>query len=133
MLAAVLLVALGACSSDDKGKDPEARANIVPPYYKNRIIDLMRNALEDPTNVRDASITEPTLKPVGAVSRYIVCIRFNAKNSSGQYAGIKEKVAYFYEGEITQIVDASREQCAGVAFQPFPDLEKLCRQIKCPS
>jgi hypothetical protein len=131
-LVGVMLILLGACSAKEERYDPEAKANILPTDYRNTIIDTLRNALEDPTNIRDAAIAEPTLKPVGAVSRYVACIRYNAK-SGGQYTGIKEKAVYFYQGQITQIVDATRESCAAAAYKPYPELEKLCREIKCPT
>jgi hypothetical protein len=44
---------------------------------------------------------------------------------------VTDYVAYFYAGDITQFVKATGDVCAGAAYQPFPDLEKLCLAQKC--
>ena len=39
----------------------------------------MHAYLNDPTGIRDAGISDPALKSVGNLQRYVVCLRFNAK------------------------------------------------------
>jgi hypothetical protein len=75
--------------------------------------------------IRDAYIAEPALKPRGTFTRYIICMRFDAKDAQGQYQGNKEYAAFYYQGQLTQIVDASREMCDGALYRPFPELEKF--------
>ena len=130
LLAALLpLLALCACW----GRDDKPQENILPTNYRPDIIEMLHGTLEDPTNVRDAGISEPVLKPVAGSTRYVVCLRFNARDSSGQYTGMKNQAAVFFSGRITQIINATAEQCGGVAYQPFPELQKLCREIVCPN
>jgi hypothetical protein len=84
--------------------------------------------LNDPTNIRSASISEPALRPsVGSQARYAVCLRFNAKKGGGEYEGSKERVVFFLAGRLDTMVEARREQCAGAVYQPFPELERLTR------
>ena len=123
-------MALAACSSDSK-KD-EADPNIVPTNYKQEIIDTMiKSIFEDPTNVRDAYISDPVLRAAGRDMRYTVCVRSNSRNVSRQYTGIKDHIAYFYGGRLNQLIDADKGQCAKAAYKPFPELEKLCLAKAC--
>jgi hypothetical protein len=124
-LAAVLSLGLCACESFISNKDKKVEENIFPKDYKNRIIDQLRLQLPDPRGVTGAYVAEPALKPRGAITRYIACLRFNAKDSHGEYQGNKDYAAFFYSGELTQIIDANREMCEGALYQPFPELEKL--------
>ena len=128
-LALLLAAALAACTgSGGKKEEP----NILPAGYKPKIIALLRDRLPDPTGIRDAYITEPALKQTGNVSRYVVCVRYNAKGYDKKYAGSTDKVAYFYGGEITQMVDAPGELCGKADYQPWPELQKLCVEAVCP-
>ena len=67
------------------------------------------------------------LKPFGAESRYAACVRYNARDGEGQYAGSKDRIAVFYAGELNQLIIATPEQCGNAAYQPFPELESLKR------
>lgn len=133
LLAVMLGVMLAACSGSGE-KKPDERANVVPTDYKPKIINLLRDRLPDHTGIRDAYITEPVIKQTGNVSRYVVCVRYNAKGFDKKYAGSTDKVAYFYAGEITQMVDAPPELCGNNAavYQPWPELQKLCVKAVCP-
>lgn len=128
LLPAVAL-ALAACSSDKKEIliDP----NIFPTNFKQDVLATLPNALEDQTNVRDAFITDPVLTPVGKDQRYTVCVRYNARNANRQYMGSKDRIGYFFGGQLNQLVDAAKEQCGNAAYKPFPELEKLCQAKKC--
>jgi hypothetical protein len=122
-------LALAACTSDSK--KAEENPNIVPTNYKQEILDTMMRVLDDPTNVRDAFVTDPVLRPAGKDERYVVCVRFNARNASRQYTGSVDRIAYFYSGHLNQLIEATKEQCGNAAYKPFPELEKLCRGQKC--
>src|SRR5262245_16489310 len=65
--------------------------NIPPANYKSEILAYMRTYLNDPTGVREAYISEPSLITVGGTQRYVSCLRFNAKNSIGKYEGSKDR------------------------------------------
>lgn len=123
---------LAACSSNDYlGKPKEVDPNIFPTGYKKEITDTLTNLLDDPTNVRDAYISEPVLSPAGKEQRYTVCIRSNSRNVSRQYTGAKDRIAYFYGGHLNQLIDATKEQCGSAIYKPFPELEKLCLGKSC--
>jgi len=129
LLSSVLLVTVG-CSSSKKA-EPEENPNVFPSSYKNEILATMATALDDPTNVRDAYISEPVLRRAGNEERYVVCVRADSRNANKLYAGSKDRIAYFYGGHLNQLIDATKEQCGSAAYKPFPELEKLCQARKC--
>jgi hypothetical protein len=122
-------VSLIACSSDKK--QAEENPNVFPADYKNQILTTMTNTLDDPTNIRSASITDPFIRSTGKVERYVVCVRADTRNLNREYTGIQDRIAYFYGGHINQLVEATKEQCGNAAYKPFPELEKLCQAKKC--
>jgi antibiotic biosynthesis monooxygenase (ABM) superfamily enzyme len=87
--------------------------------------------LDDPTAIRQASITEPTLRQAGQEQRYAVCMRFDSRDQLRHYLGLKERIAYFYAGHLNQLVTATSGQCNGAAYKPWPELEKLCLAKNC--
>jgi len=131
-IAAILTgVALAACSSVEKDySGPEtqggASVNIFPEKYRAEILAYQRSYLNDPTGVRSAAISQPALRKVGSVERYVVCVRFNAKQPSGGYAGVREHMAIFLAGKLDQM-GVTRELCKDAAYEPFPELERLVR------
>lgn len=122
-------IALAACTGT---KEAEPEPNILPANYKQEILDTMMRVLEDPTNVKDAFITDPFLSvsPGGRDPRYIVCIKYNPRVNR-QYSGNRERLATFFAGRLNQFVDTGLEQCAKAQYKPFPELEKLCLAKKC--
>ncbi len=137
---------LGGCAhnaASETGAPGDPDVNIVPANYKNDILGAMHAYLNDPTGIRDASISEPVIKPVNGIQRYVVCVRFNGKKRGSEYAGVKQVAAVFLVGRFDHFVEAGSEkprekegerereraptQCAGVSFLPFPELEKLSR------
>jgi hypothetical protein len=133
----LLATALTAnCSGGGSGwggkTEPAIEANVAPADYRTQAIETIHRMLDDPTGIRDAFIAEPALKQSGTDTRYIVCLRYNAKTREGAYGGTKDRAAFFYAGKITGVVDATREMCGNAPYQPFPELEKLCREVVCP-
>jgi len=129
LLMAVFAGALAACTSS---KEVPVDPNLFPTDYKKEILDLLANSLIDPTNIRDAAITDPTLTQVDKEQRYVVCLRYTPRDAARQYTGATERIGYFYGGHLNQLVEASRGQCSKAAYKPFPELEKLCRsEHKC--
>jgi hypothetical protein len=112
--------------------DPDI--NVLPANYKPEIVAAMHAYLSDPTGIRDAGIAEPALKTVGGNLRYVVCLRFNAKKRGTEYAGPKELSGVFVAGRFDRFAEIpkgehadERDRCAGAAYAPFPELEKLSR------
>jgi len=122
-------IALAACSSGSK--EPEPAPNVIPTNYKREIIETLTRVLDDPTNVRDAYVSEPVLRPAGKEERYTVCVRSNSRNLMREYSGAKDRIAYFFGGHLNQLIDATKEQCGNAPYKPFPELEKLCLGNKC--
>jgi hypothetical protein len=128
---AAMLTLVGCGSSDYLGKPKEVDPNIVPVDYRKEIVDTLKGLLVDPTNVKDAFISEPALMPVGKEQRYASCVRLNARGYHREYLGSKDRVAYFFGGHLNQLVDATKEQCGNAAYKPFPEVEKLCLGKSC--
>lgn len=129
LLLLALVPVLAACAASSK--EPEVNPNLFPTDYKHEILLVMPKLLRDPVHVRDAGITDPALRQAGKEQRYVVCVRSNSRDLDGSYPGVKERIAYFYGGHLNQLVDATPEQCAGLAYKPFPELEKLCLAKSC--
>jgi hypothetical protein len=123
-----LAVVLSACTGRDPPKIDE---NLFPAAYKADILKVMPDILGDPTNIRDAFISDPALTPFGNVSRYTVCVRFNPRTTGRRYAGSQDRIGIFLEGQLQQFVPATQEQCGKAAYKPFPELEKLCHAQRC--
>jgi hypothetical protein len=134
----VLALVLGGCAHGSgfgdttPANDPDI--NVLPANYKPEIVAAMHAYLSDPTGIRDAGIAEPALKTVGGNLRYVVCLRFNAKKRGTEYAGTKELSAVFVAGRFDRFAEIpkgehadERDRCAGVAYAPFPELERLSR------
>jgi hypothetical protein len=124
-----LTAGLAGCSSEwQRNRELAERQNTTPPIsYRSDITAFMRTYLNDPTRIRDAAVSEPALKDFDNASRYIVCVRYNARKGDGQYAGVKNSLVLFRDGRLDRIVDNARETCKDAAYQPFPELEQLTR------
>jgi hypothetical protein len=130
---ALLLIAAGLLVAGCSGfgsKDPVPVAvdpNLLPSDYKAQLVALLRTRLADPTSVRDAYVSEPMLKQVGSDSRYVVCVRYDAKSTYGRYIGSKDHMAFFLAGRINQFVDATNDYCGGANYQPFPEAQAIAK------
>ena len=121
---------LGACSHNAPSTDAAAansELNTPPTDYKREILGAMHAYLNDPTGIRDAAIAEPAIKTIGNTTRYVVCVRLNAKKRGGGYGDVKDMAAVFMVGRFDHFVDKAQEPCAGAAYVPFPELQKLSR------
>jgi len=103
-----------------------ASVNVFPDNYRAEILAYQRSFLNDPTGIRQAGITQPALKNVVSGDRYVVCVRFNAKGSTGAYTGVRDHLAIFLAGKLDQM-GVTRELCKDAAYEPFPELERLRR------
>ena len=128
----LLAAVLGGCASYSTEPSPEAQRaawearNIYPQSYRSEILAYMRNYLNEPGNVRDASVSEPELKPMGLGNRYLSCLRYGLRNAAGASQPGREHIVIFVEGKLDGVREA-RDLCAGAAYTPFPELERLKR------
>jgi hypothetical protein len=122
---------LGACAAQHGAADSggDQGVNAYPANYKADIVAAMHAYLNDPTGIRDASISEPTLRSatVNMPARYVGCVRFNAKKTATVYQGMREVAAVFVAGRFDSFVEQPKELCAGVTYAPYPELEKIAR------
>ena len=150
LVASLAALALCGCAGGRfRGGEREGR-NVYPANFKTDIMGALRPYLIDPTNIRDAYVSEPALRTIGAQrqNRYTACLRFNAKNSDGRYQGSRDMVAVFVAGRFDQFVDPKtqpaqpnqpslsnppdlaaqvNELCKDADFKRFPELESLPR------
>ena len=131
----------GGCSTDVGPSRAELKAqwdaqNVYPQNYKNDLLAFLRTYLNDPTHIREAGVSQPALKSVGPGERYVACVRYNARTSGGQYAGVHDSAVVFVSGKLDRFLDGGKHLeggravkafCKDVAYAPFPELERLTR------
>ena len=132
--AFVLLTLVGfgftSCSLFEKSPDklPLVEVNLPPTNTRAGILALLEKQLVDRVGVREAYITEPKLQPIGTENRFVVCVRYNAKDGYGQYTGSLDFIAIYFAGKINQYIPATVDQCRNAAYQRFLELEALKKQ-----
>jgi hypothetical protein len=122
-ISLLLVMALGLGGCGHNAPDNDSGINAYPANYKADILAAMHAYLNDPTGIRDASISEPVLR--SSLSRYVVCLRFTAKKNAKEYAAPKEIAAIFLAGRFDRFIDMPKDECAGVTYAAFPELQKL--------
>ena len=145
-------VSLADCAGHGRPSSDE-RANAYPENYKTDLLGFLHTYVNDPTQIRDAAIADPVLMPVsgspdragsspgrfanpfdptgGSQERYVVCVRYNAKDRDGRYTGLKQGMAVYVRGRFDRFTEQPRDQqrgpCEHADFKPFPELEALGR------
>jgi hypothetical protein len=133
--AAILLLlplALAGCAGDGQNSitytDDRGVANQpYPDNYRSELLAFMRTYLNNPVGVKNAAMAEPVQRTVGGRLRYVVCLRYNAKDTDGGYRGSRERAVLFVDARLDRIVEDAGETCAGAAYAPFPALEQMTR------
>ena len=131
-LLLLLLLPLGACvggSGDDyfsRPRNPDV-AQPFPVNYRADLLAFMRTYLNDPTNVREASISEPIQRHVAGIRRYFLCVRYNARDNAGRYTGVADRAALYLDGRFDRLIEKSEDFCPAPAYVAFPELERLAR------
>ena len=129
ILAALLGAALAGCASSGGLTGPEtkggASVNIYPENYKAEVLAYFRNYLNDLSGIREAGVSVPAVRPVGGVERYVSCVHFSARTAGASASG-RDYLVVFLAGKLDQMA-VTREQCQGVTYEPFPELERLKR------
>ena len=132
-----LPIMLAACGTSGEPTQADLRAtwearNVPPTNHKGDIVAYMRTYLNDPGGVRNAAVAAPARKviPGDPADRFISCVRYTAKTSSGQYGAAKTGFAVYANGKLDRFIETPvvvREVCREAAFEPFPELERLQR------
>jgi hypothetical protein len=141
----LLCIAAAGCADgyqiEVQRKTLEAQ-NVPPQHYKPDLLAFLRTYLNNPENVRNAAISEPQRLNVVDTERYGACLRYNAKDGSGRYTGLRDHLAIFVSGKFDRLLELGRAEtgaagserlrplrdyCATAAYQPFPELEQLRR------
>jgi hypothetical protein len=129
----LLPIMLSACAAVDDSKpitftdDRGVSAQPFPKNYRVEVLAFLKTYLNDPVGVRDAVMAEPVERVVGGRQRYVVCLRFSPRESDGGYREPRERAILFVDGRLDRIIENAVEPCAGVAYAPFADLEKMTR------
>ena len=134
-IAAILLlpIALAACAGSDEVKsitytdDRGVSNQPFPANFKSEILSFMKTYLNNPVGVRDAAMAEPVQRVVGGRLRYISCLRFNARDSGGNYREARERAVLYVDGRLDRVIENASEVCAGAVYASFPELEKMTR------
>jgi hypothetical protein len=121
-LLLALALSLSGCAKHSHAEieaEDEAALNTFPKDYQSQLLRFLRTSLNDP-KFRDASISEPALKPVsGAVSRYVVCVRFTNQSGADGHQPINDRLAIFFHGNVNQLIDADASLCGTVTYKPL--------------
>src|SRR3954465_10779540 len=104
---AVLLLALAlvGCAGDGAGSIPytDDRGVANQPYpanYRPEVLAFMKTYLNNPVAVKDAAMAEPVQRTVGGRLRYVSCLRYNAKDMSGNYRGLRERAVLYVDARL---------------------------------
>jgi hypothetical protein len=129
----LLPIMLSGCAASDEGKpitftdDRGVSGQPFPTNYRVEVLAFLKTYLNDPVGVRDAVMAEPVERVVGGRQRYVVCLRFSARESDGGYREPRVRGILFVDGRLDRIIENAVEPCAGVAYPPFAELGKMTR------
>jgi hypothetical protein len=145
---ALLATPLANCAGNGHARSDE-RANVYPENYRSELLGFLHTYINDPTQIRDAAIAEPVLRLVsdtpdrgnspldkisrsferssGPQERYIVCVRYNAKDRDGRYTGLKQGMVVYTGGRFDRLYEQRQGPCEQANYKPFPELEALSR------
>jgi hypothetical protein len=145
LVAACAAMALAGCGSDalrEERELREARINVYPTNYRADLVAALHTYLSNPANIHDSYVAEPAIRQIGQQKRYAACVRFNARNSDGRYAGSKDLLAVFVAGRFDQFIEPPvpaepasqgsppalvKELCDAAEYKRFPELEAMKR------
>ncbi len=122
----IVALALGGCGGKSlfggpkrEQAAPAVDPNAYPANYRQQIATMLTTVLTDRADFRRALIAPPELKPVAESStpHYVVCVQLSGRNQP------RTKAVIYLGGVPTQFIDATPEQCTGVAYQSFTELE----------
>jgi hypothetical protein len=128
----LLPIALAGCLGSEDGRttsfmEDGSATQRYPDNYRAELLAFMRTYLNNPVGVRNAEMAEPVQRTVGGRVRYVSCLRFYPRESDGTYRETRERAVMYVNGRLDRLVENAGEVCAGAAYAPFPELEKMVR------
>ena len=129
----LLPIALAGCLDSEDSRttsfvdDNGSASQRYPDHYRSELLAFMRTYINNPVGVRNAEMAEPVQRTVGGKVRYVSCLRFNPRETDGSYREVRERAVMYINGRLDRLVENAGEVCAGAAYAPFPELEKLQR------
>src|SRR4051812_44410225 len=128
----LLPLALAACAGEGPNSltytdDPGPASQPSPANSRPDLLAFMKPYLNNPVGVKEAVLAEPVQRTVGGRLRYVVCLRYNAKDSDGNYRGSRERAVLFVDARLDRIVEDASDPCAGAVYAAFPELERMVR------
>jgi hypothetical protein len=129
----LLPIALAACAGSDDGRSISLSADgndtnpPAPTDYRPQLLAFMKTYLRNPVGVQYAEIAEPMQRSVDGRPGYVICLRFNSRETDGSYRGTRERAIVYVNGRLDHVIENAGETCAGVVYAPFPELEKMSR------
>jgi hypothetical protein len=110
--------------TDDRGTGNQP----FPANARTELLAFFKTYLTNPVGVREAALAEPVQRTVGGRLRYVSCVRYTARNSDGRLGAPQQLAIVHVDARLDRVLEEdSAEACAGVAYAPFPELEKLTR------
>lgn len=132
MCAMLCLCVVSGCANYERqpltSAEDEARQT-YPAEYRSELIAFLKTYLNNPEQVRSAQIAQPEKRSYRGRTLYVVCLRYNARDSGGAYTGVSDRFAVFAEGRFSSLVEKepARDMCDRASYQPFPEMERMKR------
>jgi hypothetical protein len=129
----LLAIALAGCLGSEDSRttsfmeDSGGATRRYPDNYRAELLAFMRTYLNNPVGVRNAEMAEPVQRTVAGKQRYVSCLRYYPRESDGTYREIRERAVMYVNGRLDRLAENAAELCAGAAYAPFPDMEKMQR------
>jgi hypothetical protein len=98
-----------------------------PNNYRPELLAFLKTYINNPVGIHNAVIAEPAQRSVGGRQRYVVCVKYSARDLDGNYRDSRDHALVYVDGRLDHIVDKSGDLCAGAVYAAFPELEKLTR------
>jgi hypothetical protein len=132
--ALLLPMLLAACVSDDDSmksisytSDRGVANQPFPNDYRPELLAFLKTYINNPVGIHNAVVAEPAQRTVGGRQRYVVCVRYSARDFDGNYRDAREHALVYVDGRLDHILDKPGDACSGVVYAAFPELEKLTR------
>ncbi len=125
-IAAVICVglSLSACVTQEQVKKVMDSQRPVTASEKAAIVNKARDYFFDPYSIRDAEISN--VVTLGDTGLEAVCVKANAKNRLGAYAGRSATSVRLKDGKpVSALENAPACASPDLRYQRFPELENL--------
>lgn len=129
----VALLLVGCQTAAQDSATTQASSTSGPPAnYRQLAAEHVKKAFFDPYSIRDAEISAPkkgsgpSLNSDGFNTPWVVCLRANAKNRMGAYAGRKVTALAMSDAAVVNSWDESQFSqtvCGDAAYERFPEIE----------